>query len=178
MNFWMHYMTTGKEEKDMTSLWLYFYRGKPSRVYSVVQLSNKTIRIPAGEKEYRISASHVFDEDVVVTSLTPHMHYRGKSMRLTAHYPDGSQEILLSVPDFKFNWQRRYILAKPKDLPAGTRVRVDIDAAPISPEEFRRRIDEACGAWADDDSIEAIFREILESRHRARPRDVNFDVSS
>ena len=59
MNFWMHYMTTGKEEKDTTSLWLYLYQGKPAWVYSVVQLTNKTIQIPAGEKEYRISASHI-----------------------------------------------------------------------------------------------------------------------
>jgi len=68
-------------------------------------------------------------------------------------------------------------LEREPGLPAGTRVRVDIDPAPVSLEEFRRRIDEACGAWADDDSIDAIFQEILESRHRSRPRDVNFDVS-
>lgn len=122
LNFWMHYLTTGKEEKDMTSLGLYLYQGKPLRVYSVVQLSNKSIQIPAGEKEYRISASHVFDREVVLISLTPHMHYRGRSMRLTAEYPDGTKEILLSVPNFKFNWQRRYILKQSKIIPAGTKI--------------------------------------------------------
>lgn len=125
LNFWMHYITTGKDERDITRFGLYLYKGKPPRVYSVVHLSNRNIEIAAGEREFRISASHVFDEDVVVASLTPHMHYRGKSMRLTAHYPDGSQEVLLSVPDFKFNWQRRYILAKPKGLPAKTRIVAD-----------------------------------------------------
>lgn len=125
INFWMHYIPTGKEEKDSTALGLYLYKGKPARVYSVVQLSNKAIQIPAGEKEYRISASHVFDREVVLVSLTPHMHYRGHSMRLTAEYPDGRKEVLLSVPNFKFNWQRRYILTKPKTVPAGTKIIAD-----------------------------------------------------
>lgn len=120
--FLMHYITTGKVEKDMTQLALYFYKDKPSHVYSVVQLSNKVFKIPAGDKDYRLSASHVFDKEVVLTSLTPHMHYRGRTMAITAEYPDGNSEVLLSVPDFKFNWQRRYILAEPKKLPAGTRV--------------------------------------------------------
>src|SRR6185503_12110187 len=44
--FWMHYITTGKPEKDRTQLALYFYKDKPSRVYSVVQLSNKVFKIP------------------------------------------------------------------------------------------------------------------------------------
>jgi hypothetical protein len=125
LNFWMHYITTGKEERDTTRIGLYVYQGKPSRVYSVVHLFNHDIKIPPGEKEYRISASHVFDRDVVIASLTPHMHYRGKSMRLTAQYPDGSKEVLLSVPDFKFNWQRRYIFSEPKAVPAGTTIIAD-----------------------------------------------------
>lgn len=69
-------------------------------------------------------------------------------------------------------------LEREPGLPAGTRVQVNIHAAPASSDDFRRTIDESCGAWADDDSIEAIFREILESRRHSRPRDVNFDVSS
>ncbi len=50
------------------------------------------------------------------------MHYRGKQARFIAYYPDGSAEILLSVPHYSFNWQRYYNLQKPKALPAGTRI--------------------------------------------------------
>ena len=35
----------------------------------------------------------------------PHMHLRGKSFEYKATYPDGSSEILLSVPAFDFGWQ-------------------------------------------------------------------------
>jgi hypothetical protein len=50
------------------------------------------------------------------------MHYRGKSFRFEAEYPEGSKEILLDVPRYDFNWQLRYDLAEPKLLPKGTRL--------------------------------------------------------
>jgi hypothetical protein len=43
-------------------------------------------------------------------------------MRIEAHYADGRSETLLSVPRYDFNWQRRYVLAEPLRVPAGTRL--------------------------------------------------------
>ncbi|MCB1685731.1 MAG: hypothetical protein KDI31_14650 [Pseudomonadales bacterium] len=55
-------------------------------------------------------------------TLLPHAHYRGKASEFVAYYPDGSREVLLSVPNYDFNWQTTYELAEPKYLPAGTRL--------------------------------------------------------
>ena len=52
------------------------------------------------------------------------MHVRGKDMTYIAHYPDGTDETLLSVPKYDFNWQITYELAKPKLLPKGTKLEV------------------------------------------------------
>ena len=52
------------------------------------------------------------------------MHVRGKDMTYIAHYPDGTDETLLSVPKYDFNWQITYQLATPKTLPKGTKVEV------------------------------------------------------
>ena len=52
------------------------------------------------------------------------MHLRGKSFTYMAHYPDGRDEILLSVPSYDFNWQSVYRLAEPKPLPSGNDDRV------------------------------------------------------
>jgi hypothetical protein len=52
------------------------------------------------------------------------MHLRGKRMSYVAVYPDGTQETLLSVPDYNFRWQSGYQLAEPKLLPAGTRITI------------------------------------------------------
>ena len=46
----------------------------------------------------------------------------GKSFRYTATFPDGTQEILLSVPAFDFGWQSVYRLAESRFLPKGTRI--------------------------------------------------------
>lgn len=54
--------------------------------------------------------------------MFPHMHYRGKAMKYEAHYPDGKKEVLLSVPNYHFNWQRGYVLEEAKLLPAGTNI--------------------------------------------------------
>jgi len=45
-------------------------------------------------------------------------------MTYIAHYPEGTDETLLSVPKYDFNWQITYQLAKPKVLPKDTKVEV------------------------------------------------------
>jgi hypothetical protein len=123
--FRMHYVPTGKPETDLPSLALYLHKEKPAHVVSVRTITNRNIKIPPGMKDYRLSGSTVFKKPVTLTTLTPHMHYRGKSMKFTIEYPDGKSEIVLSVPQYKFRWQRQYHLEKPKVLPAGTRILVD-----------------------------------------------------
>lgn len=82
-------------------------------------------RIPAGDPNYKHQASYTFPEDVLIYSMNPHMHVRGKSAKYTAIYPDGSEEVILDVPRYDFNWQITYTYAEPKKLPAGTTVRLD-----------------------------------------------------
>ena len=52
------------------------------------------------------------------------MHSRGKAMTFEAFFPDGSSEVLCSIPHYDFNWQLTYILRRPRHLPAGTRLRI------------------------------------------------------
>lgn len=50
------------------------------------------------------------------------MHLRGSSAKYTAYYPDGTNEVLLDVPEYDYNWQTGYEYAKYKHFPAGTRI--------------------------------------------------------
>ena len=50
------------------------------------------------------------------------MHFRGKRMKFKAVYPDGSEEMLLSVPAYSFNWQLAHELESPLRVPAGTKI--------------------------------------------------------
>ena len=59
---------------------------------------------------------------MIIYRLTPHAHFRGRASQFTAVYPDGREELLLSVPKYDFNWQTTYTLAKPLQVPAGTKI--------------------------------------------------------
>ncbi len=118
----MHYVITGKEETDLPKLGLYLYKTKSSHVLSVEKILNRDINIPAGARDYRLDGSYQFHEDVTLVAVTPHMHYRGRSMEIYVEYPDGRSEEIFSAPNYKFRWQRQYVFDVPKKIPAGSRI--------------------------------------------------------
>ncbi len=122
ITFQVHYTPYGKATTDRSRLGLYFYTAAPRRELASTVLLNKEIRIPPYKPAHSESASTVFDDDVLVYALLPHAHYRGRSAKFVAEYPDGGREVLLSVPSYDFNWQTTYRLNEPKWIPAGTRV--------------------------------------------------------
>jgi len=59
-----------------------------------------------------------------VYTMHPHMHLRGKDMTYTLTRPDGSSQVILSVPKYDFGWQTDYALAEPMTLAKGSTLRV------------------------------------------------------
>jgi len=117
-----HYTTVGKEITDKSRLGLYFRETPPRRVLVRTAVMNGDFAIPPGAREYPVVASTIFPRDTWLYSFAPHMHYRGKHIRFSAKYPDGSTESLLSIPNFQHNWQMVYRLSEPILLPAGTEI--------------------------------------------------------
>jgi hypothetical protein len=124
--FQMHYTPNGKAITDVTRIGYYFYDKPPKHALEMAMILNTALSIPANTKSYSESLDHVFDRDVMLYSLLPHAHLRGRAARFTAHYPDGREEILLSVPKYDFKWQPLYALDPPKLMPAGTRITLDM----------------------------------------------------
>jgi len=62
--------------------------------------------------------------DSTLNSVWPHMHLRGKDMTYSVTYPDGREEVLLSVPKYSFEWQIAYVFDEAIKLPAGSILRV------------------------------------------------------
>jgi hypothetical protein len=125
LNFQIHYSrTTGKPETDETSVGLIFAKTPPRQISRRIDLSNQMFLVPAGDPNHEVSECHTFDKNVLITSLTPHMHLRGKAMQIIADLPDGRKLTLLSVPDYDFNWQFTYRAKDPIYLPKGTRIEV------------------------------------------------------
>ncbi|MFO0945718.1 MAG: redoxin domain-containing protein [Planctomycetota bacterium] len=121
--FEMHYTPNGSPQTDRSAIALVFADPKEvKRQLSIVLVANNTFAIPPRADNYVVESSYTFDEDSLIHSLSPHMHLRGKKFRFEAFYPNGNREILLDVPNFDFNWQFDYMLAKPKEMPVGTRI--------------------------------------------------------
>ena len=120
----IHYTTNGKEALDRTEVGLIFAKQPPVKAAAGGLVINPRFVIPANDGNFEVRGQNLLMADTVLTAMTPHMHVRGKDMTYIAHYPDGREETLLSVPKYDFNWQISYILDKPKMLPKGTTVEV------------------------------------------------------
>jgi mono/diheme cytochrome c family protein len=120
----MHYTTNGKPAKDRTRIGVIYAKQSPTKLQAGGMVLQPRFVIPAYDGNAAVKGATKLERDTVMTSLTPHMHVRGKDMTYIAHYPDGTDEILLSVPKYDFNWQISYELKTPKVLPKGTIVEV------------------------------------------------------
>jgi peroxiredoxin len=122
--FVLHYTPVGSEQSDQTTLALTF--AAPQAVKQEVAtkiMLDEDLCIPPRVADHRVEQTWRINRPVLLLSLFPHMHLRGKAFRYDVTYPDGSDEVLLDVPRYDFNWQHRYDLAEPKRLPAGSRLR-------------------------------------------------------
>jgi peroxiredoxin len=118
----MHYTTSGKASVDETEIGLFIHDTPPTYVMGGGVAGQRRFLIPANAKEHKLVGEQLIERDAYLYSMTPHMHFRGKYMSYTAEYPDGTSEMLLSVPKYEFNWQFSYELKEPLFLPAGTRL--------------------------------------------------------
>jgi hypothetical protein len=120
-----HYHPSGKPETDQSELLVYFAKGPVDKRVVGMAVRTRDIDIPAGQAAHVVKASLDLPVSVNVLGITPHMHYVGKSMKVTALTPDGRRVPLIWIKDWDFNWQGQYQFAQPLELPAGTRIEME-----------------------------------------------------
>ncbi len=129
LQFVIHYARTSKQhETDRTSIGLYLTPGgrPPERVLRRMDLRNFFMQIPAGAGNHEVKRCYTFENDKLLLSFTPHMHYRGKDATYEIIRPSGKRETLLAVPRYDFNWQLVYRLRDPLFVEKGSRMIVTI----------------------------------------------------
>ena len=119
----VHYTANGKAVREVTRIGLYFAKEPPKYTLRNTVLADTSLKIPANAKAHTVSTSRTFNRDVLLYHLLVHAHVRGNGAEYVAQYPDGTKEVLLSVPKYDFNWQTTYELATPKLLPKGSTLR-------------------------------------------------------
>ena len=129
VTFAMHYHKEsgpGTGRWDKSSVGFAFQEKPVTHPVELSTISYGAFEIPPGHSNWRVGASRTFEEDTLLLAMLPHLHLRGKAARYTAFYPDGTEEVLLDVPQYDFNWQTSYKYAENKLLPAGTRIEMEL----------------------------------------------------
>lgn len=115
--FQQHYTPNGTEQTDTSKVALVFA--------DETQITNELVTLMAIDQQFEIKPhdpSHKVTTKLnwlppegMLLSVSPHMHFRGKSYKASLKNAAG-EETFLSVPNYDFNWQHSYQLAEPISL--------------------------------------------------------------
>jgi len=153
LTFNLHYTPYGEALDDRPLLALWYHPSKPAKTWEGAGPLNSGFTIPPRASDFSVSAEMTAQVPMRIYRFNPHMHLRGKRMSFQAFYPNGKNEILLSVPDYDFNWQVGYELAVPRDIPVGTRLVVS-GAFDNSIENLSNPNPNVSVTWGDQSSME------------------------
>src|SRR5262245_23062508 len=109
----IHYVTTGMQATDRTSVGLGFAKEPIQKELRHFQGVNRRFEIPPGAPHHPVTATRTFAADSTGIGMFAHMHLRGKDMTFRATYPASSgdverSEVLLAIPNYSFDWQISY----------------------------------------------------------------------
>ena len=140
ISFSMHYHKEpgpGSGSWDQSLMGLVFNKEPVTHRVRYDTIGSLEFEVPPGVDRWRVGAAITFEGEATLLALWPHAHLRAVGARYVAVYPDGSQELLLDVPEYDQEWQSTYRYIEPKTLPAGTRLEVSIwyDNTPDRAEE-------------------------------------------
>jgi hypothetical protein len=157
----VHYHPDGKPETDQSELAIYFAKPPVSKIVASFPVANFDIHIPPGDANYRLEGSFTLPADIEAVGVTPHMHYLGRDMQLSAELPDGKTIPLIRIDDWDFNWQGQYMYRRSLLLPKGTQIKLTAgyDNSPANPHNPRsppkdvgygeQTTDEMCFCWVN-----------------------------
>ncbi|MBI1344707.1 redoxin domain-containing protein [bacterium] len=122
--FQLHYTPNGTPQEDLTKVGLTF--ADESEVEYEVQTASTRNRkfeiLPLKADQQFTSKTITAPTDLLLLSMSPHMHLRGQSFRYEMVWPNGQTETLLDVPAYDFNWQMSYRLKEPMAVPQGSKL--------------------------------------------------------
>ncbi len=121
----LHYAPMGKVATDQTKIGFYYHTSEPEKLLYPLAPANVTFKIPPHAAGVKIEARDTILEDIYIHNLMPHMHYRGKAIKMSLLKPDATTIQLISVPDFNIDWQWIYEMKEPVFAPKGSVIFVE-----------------------------------------------------
>jgi hypothetical protein len=120
----LHLQPTGKPESVHPSIALWFASAPPVVPRATVRIGDLPIDLAPGAR-FTMRDAITLPVAAEVLALFPHLHYLGRTVRVTARLPDG-ERTLLGIDDWDPAWQDKYVLATPLHLPAGATLAMEL----------------------------------------------------
>jgi mono/diheme cytochrome c family protein/thiol-disulfide isomerase/thioredoxin len=117
--FQIHYTPNGKATSDQMKIGLVFSDAPPKHLVRTAAVANIRLRIPPGAANHRETGQLRVPADAKILAFMPHMHVRGKAYRYELELPGQPKRTVLDIPKYDFNWQLRYELREPLEVPRG-----------------------------------------------------------
>ena len=131
--FQQHYTPNGKVQSDITKVGLVFIDESEveEELFTLAALNQEFEILPNQADAKVVAQLPWLPANGKILSVSPHMHYRGKSFTAFAApksqtKSDARPETLLRVPNYDFNWQHIYEFEQPLDLSNLKEVKVEI----------------------------------------------------
>jgi len=166
--FEVHYTPNGKATTDQSMVAVRWAKSPPEEeiLTRVFRKKRGGFKIPPHEGHYRMDDVYYFEQDVLIDSIRPHLHARGKSYQLDIVYRDPKtdeierRETILAVPNFDFRWQRTYELKTPLRVPAGAELlaTAHFDNSELNPNNPNPNAEVLWGLQSADEMFSSRFR--------------------
>ena len=131
--FQQHYTPSGTAQQDTTKIGLVFVDESEVKEELITLMAiNQQFEIPPHESNAIAKSSlNYFPAGAKLLSISPHMHYRGKSFDCTITRQNGGEgetnkRTVVKVPNYDFNWQHIYELEQAVELDGVESVDVEI----------------------------------------------------
>jgi len=116
--FQMHYTPNGTAHTDVTKIGMVFAdESEVEQELLTMMALDQDFEIPPNASSHKVDVNRWrLPRNGKLLSVSPHMHYRGKSFTSSVVAKDKSKTKIIDVPRYDFNWQHRYELAEPISL--------------------------------------------------------------
>jgi hypothetical protein len=121
----IHYYSTPFAQEDSTYVKLYLSKIKPKNELKYLIINedylNKELKIPKN-KVRKFKGQYIIQQNMILYSIIPHMHFRGKKIKAQIILPNNKRINLIEIENWNFNNQENYIFENRIKAPKGSKI--------------------------------------------------------
>ncbi|BDI28282.1 hypothetical protein CCAX7_003330 [Capsulimonas corticalis] len=115
-----HYRPSGKPETDRPRLLLYFCKAPVTHLVRVAPVMPRVLRLPPNVTDIHVGGQSPVTSNISVLSILPYMRRRGAAITMGVLTSEQKQSVLLSIPQWDFDWIGEYRFRQPVRILAGS----------------------------------------------------------